>query len=140
MPIDELKGKVALVVEDDADYAALLAENLREGGLEVDVALEIDQAMQRIAERKPDVITLDIQMPRDSGILLFRRLRSMERFCEIPVVVVTGLTVEDQEMKDIIQTFLERDGLRPPSAYLEKPVVSGELQKAVALALSDASA
>ena len=112
MSRSELKGKVALVVEDDTDYAAFLAESLREDGMEAEVALDADQALQRIAQRKPDVITLDIQMPRDSGLLFFRRIRSMERFQEIPVVVVTGLTANDAEMVHFLRTFLERDGLR----------------------------
>ena len=140
MSSDELKGRVALVVEDDADFAAFLTECIREEGMEAQVALDIDQAMQRITEQVPDVITLDIQMPRDSGMLFFRRIRSMERFQEIPVVVVTGLTAEDREMKHILRTFLDKEGLRPPSEYLEKPVNPSELREALVHALSAPSA
>ena len=137
MMSDELKGKSILVVEDEADFAAFLADCLREDGWFVDVALNADRALEKIAQSIPDVITLDIQMPRESGLLFFRRLRSMARFRDIPVVVVTGLTADDREMDQTVHTFLERDGIRPPSAYLEKPVDSKRLRETVASVLSD---
>ncbi|NIQ77682.1 MAG: response regulator [Anaerolineae bacterium] len=116
-----------LVVEDEEDYAALLAAMLRNGGYQVRVAYDGVEALKKVQEQVPDLITLDIQMPRKTGIHFFREMRPQPSLRDVPVVVVTGLTVDDRDMETFIHSFLDVEHLPIPDAYLEKPVEADQL-------------
>jgi CheY-like chemotaxis protein len=118
----EIKQVAALVIEDERDYAELLATLLEEDGYSVEYAVDGIDALGRVRDRKPDVITLDIQMPRNSGAQFYRELKSDPKYAEIPVVVVTGITRDDRDMETFVRAFLEVEHLPLPDAYLEKPV------------------
>ncbi len=126
------RARHALVVEDETDYAALIATMLREADFKVTVAYDGDAALSRVREQVPDLITLDIQMPRKGGIMFYRQLKSKAEFREIPVIVITGLTRGDRDMSTFIHTFLEPDHLPHPEAYLEKPIEQESLLKVAA--------
>jgi CheY-like chemotaxis protein len=74
-------------------------------------------------------------MPRKSGVLFYRQLKSDPKFREIPVVVVTGLTRGDRDTELVVRTFLEVEHVPPPVAYLEKPVSAGEFLETVGAAV-----
>lgn len=124
-----------LVVEDERDYAELLAAALEGGGYSVEYAVDGIDALERVRSRRPDVITLDIQMPRKGGVLFYRELKSNPSFSDIPVVVVTGITKDDRDMETFVKTFLEVEHLPMPDAYLEKPVDNQDLLRVVGDAL-----
>ena len=112
-----------LVVEDEPDCAALIESILREGGFSTAVAYHGIEALDRVQEQTPDLITLDIQMPKRSGMLFYRQMKQDDSFRQIPVLIITGLTRQDKDMQTFIHVFLDEiDGLPPPQAYLEKPV------------------
>ncbi|NIA01586.1 MAG: response regulator [Bacteroidia bacterium] len=81
-----------------------------------------EDALSQVRNARPDIITLDMQMPRESGAIFYRRLKKDEKFRNIPVVVVTGVTRDDQDMKNLVRSLLEPDNVPHPEAYLEKPV------------------
>lgn len=113
--------KHVLIVEDEPDFAALLRSILTQAGYTVATAYNCEDALNVVRKHRPDVITLDIHMPRKSGALFYRKLMSDASFREIPVVVVTGLTL-DKEMGTIIRSLMETDRIPHPAAYVEKPV------------------
>lgn len=125
----------ALVVEDERDYAELLAAVLEEGGFTVEYAVDGLDALDRVRKNQPDVITLDVQMPRKSGIQFYRELKSDPLFREIPVVVVTGITKDDRDMETFVRAFLETEHLPLPDGFLEKPVDNDEFIRHVSDAL-----
>jgi CheY-like chemotaxis protein len=128
-----------LVVEDEPDFAALMDSMLRELGYDVAVAGDADEALAQVEAVRPDVITLDIQMPGKSGAHFYRQLKSGPAWQDIPVIVVTGLRRADPEWGGIIRSFLEADRLPKPQAYLDKPVERGELARLIAEALGAGS-
>jgi CheY-like chemotaxis protein len=111
-----------LVVEDEPDFAALLRSILAGAGYSVETAYNCDDAILAVHKQRPDIITLDIQMPRKSGALFYRKLKADPAFRHIPVVVVTGLTHNDKDMENTVRAFLEPDNVPHPQAYVEKPV------------------
>lgn len=139
MDNDSLAPKHVLIVEDDPDFAALLRSILADAGYSVATAYTCEDALAEVRKTRPDVITLDIQMPRKSGAFFYRKLKSDAKYRDVPVVVVTGITSRDQEMEHIVRTFLEPDDLPHPQAYLEKPVQGPELLKTIEAALSTAA-
>ena len=110
-----------LVVDDEADFAELVGAVRRHEGHDVDVALNGEAGLAALRRHASDLITLDIQMPGKSGLLLYRQLKSEAAFKDIPVLVVTGLTRSDRTAETFIHTFLAADHVPPPQAYLEKP-------------------
>ena len=127
---DDRETKV-LVVEDDPDQAALLASMLRDGGFCVWTVMDGEHALREVRNRRPDVVTLDLQMPRKSGLLFYRQLKSDPEFRDVPVVVVSGIIQADRDTENFVQAFLEAEHVPAPNAYLEKPVGTGELLEAV---------
>lgn len=120
-----------LIVEDEPDYAALLRSILEKAGYSVATAYLSEDALIEVQEHKPDVITLDLHMPRQSGALFYRKLKANEAFRDIPVIVVTGLALDDDGFATLIRSFLERDNLPHPEAYLEKPVDAARLLQTI---------
>jgi CheY-like chemotaxis protein len=116
-------GKRVLVVDDDRVIQQLLEVNLELEGYEV-VATAADgkEALEKIAELKPDLVILDIMMPKMDGLEVCRRLRADPELAKIPVIL---LSARAQDM-DI------REGLEiGASAYLTKPFDPVELLEVV---------
>lgn len=102
----------ALVVDDSAVIRELIAVNLQLEGFEVTMAGDGETALELARATLPDVITLDVMMPRLSGFETVVRLRQDERTAAIPVVMVTGRA----QAAD-----LERGAEVGVEAYLTKP-------------------
>src|SRR5262249_8660604 len=77
-----------LVVDDDADLRETVADALRDAGWEVDLAEDGERALSLVARRPPDVVLLDVLMPRWSGRDFVDGLRRLKR--DVPVVVLTA--------------------------------------------------
>ncbi len=85
----------AFVVEDDTDFRNTLADVLESAGWTVDLAEDGIAALGRIRRTVPDLITLDLSMPNLDGIEVLKLLRSTEVGRRIPVIVITGVPVDD---------------------------------------------
>jgi CheY-like chemotaxis protein len=106
-----------LVVDDDVSLRRLIAKALTLEGYSVAVAGDGEEALARIAERRPALILLDLQMPGMDGWQFQERLRADGQV--IPIVVMTSL----------YQGRPSRDGM---AAYLAKPFAVAELLDVVA--------
>ncbi len=80
----------ALIVEDHVDSAIIFSEALKEAGFETETVRTGDAAVVRLSTAKPDVIVLDLGLPRVSGIEILERIRSDPRLAETRVVVATA--------------------------------------------------
>lgn len=80
-----------LVVEDDADLRELCSEILAEAGYAVSEASDGAEGLARLRERRPDLIVLDLRMPRVDGYEFLRRMRSLQVRPEPAVVVVSAV-------------------------------------------------
>ncbi|MBI3086169.1 MAG: response regulator [candidate division NC10 bacterium] len=90
-----------LVVDDDALIRQFLEDQLTGEGYLVSTAREGEEALAKVAAEPPDLILLDVMMPKVDGFEVCRRLKSDERTILIPVVMVTALTATDQRIKGI---------------------------------------
>lgn len=90
-----------LIVEDDPDVAILLQRMLGESGFDSDIASSVAQARGLLARNKHyQLITLDLQLPDEDGLVLLKTIKENEQTCEIPVVVVS---VSADEKKQELQ-------------------------------------
>ena len=79
-----------LLVDDDQGLRALLRTTFEVFDIEVDEAESGEAALERIAERRPDVIVLDVRMPGMSGLEVCKAIKSNQRTADIGVVLLTG--------------------------------------------------
>ena len=85
-----------LIVDDDPDLCDLLSEYLAANGLTVAAAGDGAAMRQAMARQMPDVVVLDLMLPGEDGLSIFRRFRA-ERHPPIPVLMLTARdTVEDR--------------------------------------------
>jgi len=84
--------KLILVVEDAPDESTYLTALFEDRGYSTVTAVNGNQAMEKIRENKPDLITLDISMPQKSGVKLYRELKGDSGLSDIPVLIITGVT------------------------------------------------
>jgi signal transduction histidine kinase len=82
------KAKV-LVVDDDVDTVELLTKRLRAEEYDTYEAYDGEQALQRVGEHEPDVVILDIKMPKIDGYEVCRRLKGCEDTRIIPIIMLT---------------------------------------------------
>jgi CheY-like chemotaxis protein len=79
-----------LVVDDTANVRALIRVNLELEGIEVHLASDGQEALDRVAEVAPDLITMDVMMPRLDGLSAATRLKGERSTAAIPIVMVTA--------------------------------------------------
>ena len=80
-----------LVVDDDPDLVETLAMMLESKGCEVGRAYDGIEGEESIRERRPDLVVLDIMMPRKDGYVLCSELKADEKTRDIPVVLLTAV-------------------------------------------------
>jgi CheY-like chemotaxis protein len=112
----------ALVVDDSSVIRELIAVNLELEGFAVTTAGDGEEAVRLAGELCPDVITLDVMMPRLNGFEAVELLRADRRTATIPVVMVTGRA----QSADV-----ERGREVGVAAYLTKPFEPAELVELV---------
>ncbi len=93
VPRERVRHKV-LVVEDEHDIRELLRYNLVQQGFAVEEAADGAEALDRIARRAPDVVLLDLMLPRMPGLELCRRLRAQPDTAYLPIIVLTAKGAE----------------------------------------------
>ena len=84
--------KKVLVVEDEQDIVEYMKDLLTDNGYQVAAASNGKQALEKIREYHPDVILLDIQMPEETGVELYRKMFRDKQLQSIPVIVVSGMS------------------------------------------------
>ncbi|HEU5072398.1 MAG TPA: adenylate/guanylate cyclase domain-containing protein [Verrucomicrobiae bacterium] len=90
-----------LVVDDEEQNRMLLRDSLEAHGYEIAEAADGEQALQQIAERPPDVVLLDVMMPRMDGFEVCRRLKNNPATAGIPVLMVTALSERKERMMGV---------------------------------------
>ena len=122
--------KRILVVDDEPDVRNFLATCIEDAGFQVDTACDGAQALEKLQADPPDLMTLDMVMPRVSGINLMRQIRSMEQFARLPVIVITAHAHDELGSEDIRGFSAFTSGLRPRYT-MEKPVTPEKLVNAI---------
>ncbi|HEX9067232.1 MAG TPA: response regulator [Ktedonobacterales bacterium] len=107
-----------LVVDDSWTDLTLMTSPLREEGFEIITASDGDEALEKAWREQPNVILLDVVLPKQNGFQVCRRLREAEQSKNIPVILVSG---KDTPMD-------QRWGLQQGADfYITKPFSSEDL-------------
>jgi len=88
---NELVGKRILLVDDDRDVVESLRAALSDTGAEIDAAGDGNEALEKVEAGKPDLMVLDMMMPKRSGFLVLESLKKIQKPADSPkVIVITG--------------------------------------------------
>jgi CheY-like chemotaxis protein len=83
--------KLILVVDDEQDVREFLRDLLEDQEYSVRVAEDGIQGLEMIEREKPDLILLDLQMPRQTGTDMYRKIHQRKESRNIPVIIISGL-------------------------------------------------
>ncbi len=126
---EEIK-KTVLVVDDEPDIRMFLKTILEDAGFNVTTADNGKHALDKIKEHKPDLISLDLVMPKMRGVKLLSYLQKNKELAKIPFLIVTAHANDELGSKDFMKLKAEKVIVGPHS-YVEKPVVPSEYIKKV---------
>jgi two-component system cell cycle response regulator DivK len=121
-----MKEKI-LVVEDNPQNMRLIEMTLRAENYTLLKATDGEEALEMTARERPDLILLDIRLPKMSGLEVTRRLRETPAFSHIPIIGLTAYAMKGDKEK-VIKSGCD--------AYLSKPINTRELPGMVAEMLS----
>ncbi|MBM4147278.1 MAG: response regulator [Nitrospira sp.] len=102
-----------LIVEDNEDNRELVLKVLRNKGYEMIQAADGEEALEKAVAEMPDLILLDISLPKLDGYEVARRLKGMEEFKEIPIIAFTAHAMKGDREKVIVAGF---------EGYISKPI------------------
>lgn len=88
-----------LVIEDEEPISILVKYNLEKSGFRVHQAFDADEAFKKIEKQKPDIIIMDWMLPQTSGLEIAQELRSSEEYKDIPIIMLTARSQEDDKLK-----------------------------------------
>jgi CheY-like chemotaxis protein len=108
-------AKKVLIIDDEKDMRVYLEALFRKEGYETETASNGEEGLWLAEANRPDLITLDVLMPKKSGIKAYKGLRSSKTTEGIPIIVLTGLTRLDDFFGDL-------GDLPKPDALVEKPI------------------
>ena len=119
--------KYILVVDDDPDLVETLSMMLESKGCEVGMAYDGIEGEASIKERRPDLVILDIMMPRKDGYVLCAEMKANEETRDIPVILLTAVGGAGPST-----TYTHADGMATEADdYIPKPIDTEGLWGAV---------
>jgi len=113
--------KTILIVDDEPDVRTYLTALLEDTGFEAVPAADGIEAFTLARSAKPDLVTLDITMPGQSGLQTYKDLKSDPELKAIPVIIITAA---ERSMESFMQLL---DGEPEPEAFLSKPIDTAAL-------------
>ena len=127
----EIERKKILIVDDELNMRIFLCNLLGNCGYEPIDASGKDEGMQKALSEKPALIILDVTMPKESGIQMYRELKAHEDLKKVPVIMVSTIDKKTFSFYQKFQSTPGHKGVPEPGAYLEKPLEAEELIRLV---------
>jgi CheY-like chemotaxis protein len=124
-------SKKVLVVDDDPDVRLFNVTVVEENGFTPIEASNGEEGLKLLKEEQPDLVILDVLMPRQSGIRLFRDLKTDKALKHIPVILLSGIAKKTFLRSQKALTEFGGESVPEPEIYLEKPVEPEELSAAI---------
>jgi DNA-binding response OmpR family regulator len=110
-----------LIVDDDMTLRELYEERMKQEGYIILSAADGEEAIQKTVKEQPDIILLDIMMPKINGIDVMKMLREKDETKLIPIIILTALVQEIGKIKDMMKPG---DGYLVKSEIMPKDVVA----------------
>jgi len=126
----DVKKKTVLVIDDEPDIRIFLKAILEDAGFNVMIANNGKHALERLSECKPDLISLDLVMPKMGGVKLLFYLQKNPEWANIPFIIVTAHAHDELGKRDLMKLKAKKI-LVDSHSYIEKPIIPSEYIKKV---------
>ena len=123
----EMAKKRILVVGDELDMRTFVCTLLGTCGYHSLVASDGEEGIQKAKKLRPELIILDVMLPKEGGIQMYRELKTDDNLKDIPVIMLSGISKKTFfHSQNILNSYMGQS-LPEPEAYIEKPPESEEL-------------
>ena len=123
--------KKILVIDDELDMRTFVATLLESHGFKVTTANNGQIGLDKVRGFNPDMITLDVMMPQESGIQMYRDVKTDPELNHIPVLIISGLAKKTfLYSQKVLDNFRDQE-VPEPDGYIEKPSDPEELMTEV---------
>jgi CheY-like chemotaxis protein len=138
-------AKKVLVVDDDPNIQRFMSVALEENGYVALTASDGKEGFEQVEAESPDLIILDVMMPKRTGFTMFKQMKKNEKMKDVPVIMLTGVTASLAELDgqsgdtheqpyDPLRESLRKaisemqaEGMDKPAFFIEKPVDPDEV-------------
>ena len=124
-------SKKVLIVDDDPDVRMFNATVVEESGHTPFEAPNGEAGLEMVKKDPPDLVILDVLMPKQSGIRLYRELKTRKALMNIPVIMLSGVAKRTFLRSQKALTEFGDKPVPEPDNYLEKPVEPEELARVI---------
>ena len=124
-----MKKKKVLVVDDELDMRTFIATLLETSGYRPIVATNGEDGIAKAREHKPVVIILDVMMPKEGGVQMYRELKTDEQLKGIPVIMLSAIAKKTFFHSQKMLNTYRGQVVPEPEAYIEKPPETEQLLK-----------
>jgi CheY-like chemotaxis protein len=128
---DKGDRRTVLVVDDEPHVVAYLEMLLQDQGYATLSAADGREGLETAKAHKPDLICLDITMPEESGVRMYRNLKEDPALAHIPVIVVTAVTGLGGDPEPFRHFLGTRKHIPPPEGFFSKPIEREEFTKKI---------
>ncbi len=124
-------AKRVLVVDDELDMRTFLTTLLEISGYKPLSAADGKEGMEVARKKKPSVIILDVMMPNESGINMYRELKNDPELKDVPVVMVSALSKKTFFHSQKVLDEYKGEKIPEPADYIEKPPEPEDILEAI---------
>jgi CheY-like chemotaxis protein len=124
-----MKKKKILVVDDELDMRTFITTLLETSGYRPIVATNGEEGIAKAREHKPAVIILDVMMPKEGGVQMYRELKTDEQLRSIPVIMLSAIAKKTFFHSQKLLNTYRGQVVPEPEAYIEKPPETEQLLK-----------
>jgi len=124
-------SKKVLIVDDDPDVRLFNSTVVEESGYTPVEAANGEEGLKMLKQESPDLVVLDVLMPKQSGIRLYRVLKTEKALKGTPVIILSGVAKRTFLRSQKALTEFGDQPVPEPESYLEKPVEPDELAREI---------
>lgn len=124
-------SKKILVVDDEQDVRVFMTTLLETSGFKPLVATNGQEGLELARRQKPALIIMDMMMPKESGISMYREVKKDPELRDVPVIVLSALSKKMFYHSQNVVDQYEGVKMPEPAAYIEKPPDADELLEAI---------
>ena len=127
-----MKKKTVLIVEDELDMRIFISTLLETSGYQPVMTRDGNEGMLKARDVCPDLIILDVMMPGEGGVQMYRQLKTHDTLCAIPVIMLSAVARKTfSHYLNMVNARLKKP-IPEPDAYIEKPPEAEDILKMTA--------
>jgi two-component system phosphate regulon response regulator PhoB len=123
--------KTILVVDDEIDMRLFLSTVAQTSGYHAVLARNGEEGLKKVRHQRPDLILLDIMMPKEGGVHMYGKLKMDPALRDIPVIILSAVSRKTFFHYLKMLSIRMGDMVSEPDAYLEKPPEADDVIAAI---------